>query len=79
MKRPSGNTFSSNFSLLSKLYVAESAEAMEGQEHSRNEWPGYDTKKSDGEVLIMMELWGFAEYPFIAIAPRFTLARSGST
>ena len=32
------------------------------------EYPGYDTKQL-----------GNAEYPFIATAPRFTLARSGST
>ena len=30
-----------------------------------SEFPEYDTKQSDGG----------AEYPFIAIAPRFTLAR----
>ena len=38
-----------------------------------NECPRYDTKQSDGEVPVMLGLWG------IAIAPRSTLARSGST
>ena len=38
-----------------------------------NECPRYDIKQSDGEVP------GMLEHPFIAIAPRSTLARSGST
>ena len=44
-----------------------------------NECPGYDTKQSDGEVPVNAGALGNAEYPFIAIAPRSTLARSGST
>ena len=43
------------------------------------ECPGYDTKQSDAEIPVMLELWGNAEYSFIAITPRSTLARSGST
>ena len=42
-------------------------------------YPGYDTKQSDGEVPVRLELWGMPEYPFIVIAPRSTLARSGNT
>ena len=38
-----------------------------------NECPGYDTKESDGEVPLRLE------YFFIAIAPKSTLAWSGST
>ena len=45
-----------------------------------NECAGYDAKQSDGEVPVML---GFAlenaEHPFIAIAPRSTLAWRGST
>ena len=45
-----------------------------------NECPRYDTKQSDGErVPAVLELWGMRSTPFIAIAPRSTLARSGST
>ena len=34
-----------------------------------NKCPWYDTKQSDGEVQVMLELWGMnAEYSFIAIA-----------
>ena len=36
------------------------------------EYPGYDTKQSDGAL-------GNTEHPFIAIAPRSTLTRRGST
>ena len=50
-----------------------------GVRPSPNKCPEYDTKQSDGEVPAMLELWGNAEYPFIAIAPRSTLSRSGST
>ena len=44
-----------------------------------NEYPGYDTKQSNGEAPVMLEPWGNAEDPFIAITPRSTLAQSGST
>ena len=42
--------------------------------NSFNECPGYDNKQSDGEAPVMLCLWGHVEYPFIAIAPRSTLA-----
>ena len=48
------------------------------EEYSINESPAYDTKKSDGEAPVMLELWGNTEYPLIAIAPRSTLAWSGN-
>ena len=54
-----------------------SAEGQEPPPPQRVSW--YDAKQSDGEVPAMLELWGNAEYPFIAIAPRSTLPRSGST
>ena len=44
-----------------------------------NECPRYDTKQSDGEVPVMLELWGMQSTPFIAITPRSTLAQSGSS
>ena len=37
--------------------------------------PRYDTKQSDGEAAAL----GNAEYRFIDITPRSTLARSGDT
>ena len=39
---------------------------------SPNESRGYDTKQSDGKAGALEN----AEYPFIVIAPMFTLARS---
>ena len=39
-----------------------------------NECPVYDIEQYDGEVPVMLRLWGKVEHPFIAIAPRFTLA-----
>ena len=50
-----------------------------GNTPQRNECTVYDTKQSDGEVLVMQKLWGRWNPPFIAIAPRSTQARSGST
>ena len=46
-----------------------------------HECPGYDTEQSDGEVPVISQVHslGNVEYPFTAIAPRSTLARSGST
>ena len=39
-----------------------------------NVYPGYDTKRSDGVVPLILELW----VQFIAIPHRSTLTRSGS-
>ena len=44
-----------------------------------NECSGYSVKQSDGEAPVYAGALGTADYPFIAIAPRPTLARSGST
>ena len=45
---------------------------------SPNECPEYDTKQSDDEAPVILEIRENAEYPFIAIAPRSTLAWSSS-
>ena len=34
-----------------------------------NKCPGYDTKSSDGEVLIMLELWGMHSTPLLSSLP----------
>ena len=39
----------------------------------------YDTKQSDDEASVMLELWGNAKLTFIAITPRSILDRKGST
>ena len=53
--------------------------SAEGQDRPHQVCPGYDTKQSDIEVPVMLELWGNAEHPFIASAPWSTQARNGST
>ena len=34
-----------------------------------NESPGYDTKQSDGEVPLMLELWGMQSTPLLPSLP----------
>ena len=34
-----------------------------------NECPGYDTKESDGEVPMMLELWGMQNTPSLPLLP----------
>ena len=53
--------------------VAQSAGAVEyihcisaeGQD-SPNEYPGYDSKQSDSEVPVMLELWGMRSTPSLS-------------
>ena len=42
---------------------------------SSNECPGYDTKQSDGEVPVMLELWGMRSTPSLTSS----LVHSGLT
>ncbi len=44
-----------------------------------NECPGFDTKQSDDEAPVMLEVLGNVKHPFIAIAPWSDLALSSST
>ena len=44
-----------------------------------NKCPGYDTKQSDGEVPVMLELWEMQSTPSLQIAPRSTQAQRSST
>ena len=34
-----------------------------------NECPGYGTKQSDGEVPVMLELWGMQSTPSLPLLP----------
>ena len=36
---------------------------------SFNAWPGYDTKQSDGEAPVMLELWGIRSTPLLPLFP----------
>ena len=44
--------------------IAQSAGAV-----SHNECPGYDTKQSDGEVPVMLELWKMRSAPLLPSLP----------
>ena len=37
--------------------------------HPHNECPGYDTKQSDGEVPVILELWGMQSNPSLRSLP----------
>ena len=49
---------------ITRLNIAQSAGAAEytnytsAEGYDPNESPGYDTKQSDGEVPVMLKLWG---------------------
>ncbi len=63
--------------MLVNIYIMKNCQVGWGcRMHPPRECLGYDTKQSDGEVPVML---GNVEYPFIAIAPRSTLAWRGST
>ena len=58
------------------LCIAQSARAVEYTDctsteglHSSNECPEYDTKQSDGEVPVMVELWGIQTTPSLPLLP----------
>ena len=34
-----------------------------------NEYPRYDTKQTDGEVPVMLELWGMQSTPLLPLLP----------
>ena len=53
--------------------------SMHGGKTPPNKCPGYDTKKSDGEVPVMAGALGNAEQHFFAIAPKSTLVWKCST
>ena len=44
-----------------------------------NECPGYDTKQSDSEVPVMLELWGVQSTPSLLLLPGPLCPRNGST
>ena len=43
--------------------------SAEGIRPSPNECPGYDTKQSDGEVPVMLGLWGIWSTPSLPLLP----------
>ena len=59
-------------------YNTSTASLQKGETPCK-EYPAHDTKQSDGETPVVLELFMNAEYPFIAIAPTSTLSRIGNT
>ena len=56
--------------------MAQSAETVEYTDcisaegwYSPNEYPRYDTKQSDGKVLVILELWGIQSTPSLPSLP----------
>ena len=53
--------------------IAESATPtaplQRGKIHPPNECPRYDTKQSDGEVPVMLGLWGMQSTPSLPLLP----------
>ena len=69
----------------SKEILTQSAGAVEYTDSisaegfdSPNECPRYDTKQSDGEIPVMLELWGMQSAPSLSSLPGSTLAQNGS-
>ena len=66
---------------ISNKHFTQSAGAVEytvERYDSPNECPVYDTKQSDGEVPVMLELWGMLSTPSLPSISS-PLAQSGST
>ena len=57
------------------IYLAQSAGAVEYTDCTSaegtplNECPAYDIKQSDGEVPVMLELWGMWSTPSLSLLP----------
>ena len=48
------------------MIIVQSAGAVE---YTPNMYPGYDTKQSDGEVPVMLGLWGMQSTPLLPLLP----------
>ena len=53
----------STVSMSKTSYFKQFSLAYKNSSISSNECPGYDTKQSDGEVPVMLELWGMWSTP----------------
>ena len=60
----------SPFLSIAKLAGAvEYTDCFSAEGYPPNECPGYDTKQSDGEVPVMLELWGMRSTPSLPSLP----------
>ena len=51
-----------------ELYIIRTASLQISKTHS-NEFPGYDTKQSDGEAPVILEIWGMQSTPTLPSLP----------
>ena len=51
------------------IFIAQLAGAVEYTDCNSAECPRYDTKQSDGEVLVMLELWGMWSTLLLLLLP----------
>ena len=63
-------THSLSFSLAQLVGVVEYTDCFSAEGKTPNECPGYDTKQSDNEVQVMLELWGMQRTPSLPSFPR---------
>ena len=52
-----------NFALSTGVVEYTDCFTVEGLEPTPNVCPGYDIKQSDGEIPVMLELWGMPNSP----------------
>ena len=52
-----------------RLYNTPNASLQRGKTPPHNECPGYDIKQSDGEVPVMLEVWGIWGTPSLQLLP----------
>ena len=57
------------FALSAKAVEYTDCTSAEGCDPHPNECPAYDAKQSDGEVLVMLELWGMRSTPSLPSLP----------
>ena len=66
------------FSIILNIHMAQSAGAAEYTDcisaeewnlSHPNEYPGYDTRQSDGEVSVMLDVWGMRSTPSLKSLP----------
>ena len=67
------NSYNNQAQLVGAVEYTDSISALKP-----NECPAYDTKQSVGDTPFQSWSLENIEYPFLAIATKFTLARSGS-
>ena len=64
-----GDFFEGDYSVLISFWIAQSAASLLRDKPPPNECPSYDTKQSDGEAPVILELWGMQSTPSLPSLP----------